>query len=166
MAALRRDPEWRSITTERRLNVPLGDAARVIAGSDEWLPAAVGLEGAFAPVNRKVDISLGPVTRTDGCVRRHLAWRATAQARLFPVMEGCVTVIRAGVSESVLEVKAHYQPPLGRVGRLADRALLHLVASASIERFADEVAERLSAPPPSAFGQSTDLSAGREGSVD
>lgn len=161
MAALRLDQEWRSITTERRLAVSLADAARLIAASDEWLPPAVGLEGLFAPFNRKVDISLGPVTRTAGCVRRHLAWRATAQARLFPVMEGCVTVIRAGTSDCVLEVKAHYQPPLGRVGRLADRALLHLLASASIERFADEVAERLLA---SASGHTTHPSDGPEAS--
>lgn len=160
MAALRLDQEWRSITTERRLAIPVADAARLIVASDQWLPPAVGLEGAFAPVNRKVDISLGPVSRTDGCVRRHLAWHATAQARLFPVMEGCVTVIRAGASDSVLEVKAHYQPPLGRVGRLADRALLHLAASASIERFADEVAERLVAS-----GQRADLSTRGEGSA-
>ena len=161
MAALRLDQEWRSITTERRLAVSLADAARLIAASDEWLPPAVGLEGAFAPVNRKVDISLGPVTRTSGCVRRHLAWRATAQARLFPVMEGCITLFGAGTSYCVLEVKAHDQPPLGRVGRLADRALLHLVASASIERFADEVAERLLG---SASGHTTHPSDGPEAS--
>jgi hypothetical protein len=148
MAALRLDQEWRTITTERRLAIPAAEAARLIADSDDWLPPAVGLEGAFAPVNRRVDISLGPVSRTGGCLRRHLAWRAAAQARLFPVMEGSVTVIRAGASESLLEVRAHYQPPLGRVGRLADRALLHLVASASIERFADEVAERLASASP------------------
>lgn len=143
MAALRLAEEWRSIITERRLAMPVAAAANLIAGGEGWLPEAVGLEGAFAPLNRKVSITLGPVSRADGCVRRHLAWRAASQARLFPVMEGCVTVIRAGTLECVLQVKAHYQPPLGRIGQLVDSALLHLVAASSIERFADDVAARL-----------------------
>jgi len=143
MAALRLAEEWRSIVTERRLVQPLSKIGRVIAFSDAWVPEAVGLEGAFTPVNKRVDVSLGPVSQTDGCVRRHLAWRAASQARLFPLMEGSVTAIRASAFDCIIEVKAHYQPPLGRVGQLADRALLHLVASASIERFADEIAVRL-----------------------
>jgi hypothetical protein len=143
MAALKLEPEWRSIRTERRLAIPLADAALVLAGSDDWLPAAVGLDAVFGSVNRQVDISLGPVSRSEGCVRRHLAWRAAAHARLFPVMEGSITAIRSGPGECVLEVVAHYQPPLGRVGQLADRALLRLAAAASIERFSDDVSERL-----------------------
>ena len=143
MAAMHLGEDWRSIVTERRLAQPFSEIAAIIAASESWLPDAIGLEGVFTPVNKRVDVSLGPLTRTDGCVRRHLAWRAASQARLFPLMEGCITAIRDGASDCVIEVKAHYQPPLGRVGQLADRALLHVVASASIERFADEVALRL-----------------------
>ncbi len=143
MVALKESQEWRSITAMRRLPVSGGSAGHVIATTDSWLPEAVGLEGVFAPVNRKIQVSLGPVSRAEGCVRRHLAWRAASQAQLFPVMEGSVTAISDGRSECVLEVHAHYQPPFGRVGQLVDRALLHLVASASIERFADEVAAQV-----------------------
>lgn len=44
---------------------------------------------------------------------------------------------------SQLAINVRYQPPLGRLGALADRALLNRVAEASIKDFMDRVAERL-----------------------
>jgi hypothetical protein len=40
-------------------------------------------------------------------------------------------------------LRGSYQPPLGRLGRLADRTLLHRAAESSIKGFVDRVAMAL-----------------------
>lgn len=149
---------WRSVTATLPLEVSLAAAGEVLAGpSDRWLPLAVeayalerdstlmsiGLGGMLSAVQRQVRVTVGQPTRSRYSVRRPLTWAASAQARLYPAMEGSVTVTRYGEPWSVLEVRANYLPPLGAVGRLADRALLHLVAAASIRRFTEAVGDRL-----------------------
>lgn len=158
MVAAQQLEPWNLVSAAVPLNIPLEAADRLVAGSpDAWLADAadayqaerdtmlvsVGLPGLLAPVRKRVHVKVGPISRADHCVRRQLAWEAASQARLFPVMEGNLTVTRTGPRYSILEVRAHYQPPLGPAGRLADRALLHLVAAASIRRFASELATRL-----------------------
>lgn len=158
MAAAHQLTSWNSVTAVVPLDLSLAEADHLLAEAPEaWLPEAaaayeaerdtmvssIGLPGLLAPVRRRVVVDLGPITRVRDCVRRQLAWRAASQARLFPTMEGSLTITRSSAFRSVLEVRAHYQPPLGSAGRLADRALLHLVAAASIRRFAAEVAQRM-----------------------
>ena len=42
-----------------------------------------------------------------------------------------------------LSVSARYRTPMGAVGRMLDRALLHRVAEATVKDFLDRVGERL-----------------------
>lgn len=157
VAATHTEP-WNLVLAAVPLNIPIEGADALLVGKpDRWLPAATGayqaerdtmlasvsLPGVFGTVSKKVVVKLGPVVRAKNTVRIALAWQASSQARLFPVMEGNLTASACGADRSILEVRAHYRPPLGAAGRLADRALLHLVAAASIRRFAAEVAERL-----------------------
>ncbi|HEX7173027.1 MAG TPA: hypothetical protein VF365_10515 [Candidatus Limnocylindria bacterium] len=53
-----------------------------------------------------------------------IAWRAASAAPLFPVFSG---ELRLGPDE--LSISGLYAPPGGMVGRIADRALLHVAAS-------------------------------------
>ena len=151
--------QWRSVRTAELLtgvSLPAADHM-LVARPDAWLVdataafenerdsalASVGLSGPLSSVRRQVKIVLGPVTRGDHSIRRHIAWNSVHQERLFPSLVGTIAVTRVPGNDLYLEVDARYRPPLGRVGQLADRALMHLVASASIKQFAREVAERM-----------------------
>jgi hypothetical protein len=48
-----------------------------------------------------------------------------------------------GPARSQLSLSARYAPPRGAAGKLADRALLHRVAEATIQDFVDRTAEAL-----------------------
>jgi hypothetical protein len=69
-------------------------------------------------------VELGtPVRSPDGTVSVEIGWRAATLAPLFPVFAGRLTV---GSHEARL--RGLYAPPGGRIGLLADAALLHLAA--------------------------------------
>ena len=68
-------------------------------------------------------VDLGSVQPLADGWQAELSWRAASLAPLFPVFSGTL-VARAGE----LSVSGWYAPPGGAVGRLADRALLHIAA--------------------------------------
>ena len=68
-------------------------------------------------------VDIGPVQPLDDGWQVEVAWRATTLAPLFPVFSGTI-VARAGE----VTLSGWYAPPGGTVGRLADRALLHIAA--------------------------------------
>jgi hypothetical protein len=68
-------------------------------------------------------VDIGPVLALDGGWQVEVAWRASTMAPLFPVFSGTI-VAQAGE----LTVSGWYAPPGGTVGRVADRALLHIAA--------------------------------------
>jgi hypothetical protein len=72
-----------------------------------------------------------------------MTWEATGSGRLFPKLEADLELAPLGPSRTQLAISARYRPPLGAVGRVVDRAALHVVAEATIKDFLDRVAERL-----------------------
>jgi hypothetical protein len=68
-------------------------------------------------------VDIGPVRHLADGWEVEIGWRASTLAPLFPVFSGTI-VHRAGE----LEVSGWYAPPGGAVGRIADRALLHIAA--------------------------------------
>ncbi len=72
-------------------------------------------------------------------------WRATAPEQLFPALEADIEVAALGPNRTQLSMSARYRPPMGTVGRILDRTLLHRVAEATVKDFLDRVGEGLSA---------------------
>lgn len=68
-------------------------------------------------------VDLGPVHPLDAGWQVEVSWRASTLAPLFPVFSG---TILARADE--LTLSGWYAPPGGAMGRVADRALLHLAA--------------------------------------
>jgi hypothetical protein len=68
-------------------------------------------------------VDIGPVHPLDDGWEVEVAWRATTLAPLFPVFSG--TIVARGEE---LTLSGWYAPPGGVVGRVADRALLHIAA--------------------------------------
>jgi hypothetical protein len=139
------------------LTVPAEHVLDLLAAPPNWLGSEVG--GAPAGMHRyAADLRLrvsdrapraifrkaayvdfGPLLRADASGRLEVSWSASTLAPLFPVFSGTLSV-----RPSELLLDGIYAPPGGRIGMLADRALLHLAARgtarwllSAIERAAD-----------------------------
>ena len=73
-----------------------------------------------------------------------LEWKADSSASLFPSMKATLSAYPLGANETQLDLVGHYEPPGGVVGSAADWLVGHRVAEASVKRFLDDVAQRLS----------------------
>ena len=70
---------------------------------------------------------------------------------MFPQLDADIEVAALGAHRTQLSISARYRPPMGTVGRVLDRAMLHRVAEATIKDFLDGVAEAhpsATSPPP------------------
>jgi hypothetical protein len=138
------------------------DAALTSDGS-EWLPAlATSAEeggerrmaevgfGKAVRVGRSVVVKVGEPARLEFKTLQPISWRPAHAEALLPAMDAEIEVAPMGAAHTQLAMTARYTPPFGMVGRVADRALLHRVAEATIKDFLDRVAgrveERLAAP--------------------
>lgn len=68
-----------------------------------------------------------------------LSWEATGTPGLFPKLDAELRLASVGPHLCKLSLQGSYQPPLGALGRVLDRALLHRVAEATIKHFVDRV---------------------------
>lgn len=75
-----------------------------------------------------------------------LTWDATGIPGLFPTMEADLVVAAVGPEMTQVALRGMYTPPLGALGRVLDRALLHRLAEASVKRFVDSIAGELERP--------------------
>ena len=110
-------------------------AARTWLGS-ETRPAPDGMHRYQADLRLRVSdhpsvvtfgkaafVDLGSIKWRKDAWEAEVSWRAATLAPLFPVFSGAIAV-----SEGEVTVAGWYAPPGGALGRLADRALLHLAA--------------------------------------
>jgi len=75
------------------------------------------------PVRKAAFIDLGPARRVGDLLLVDIAWRSATFAPLFPVFAG-----QLSLSANDMVLDGRYAPPLGTLGLLLDRALLHLIA--------------------------------------
>lgn len=92
-----------------------------------WLPA------------KEVEITLGTPRMRLGTVTIPMVWKATGPEVLFPMLEGDLIVEAVGVDLTQITLRGSYKPPLGRLGELLDRALLHRLAEACVKNFMDRI---------------------------
>lgn len=113
--------------------------ARHATHRGDRLLADVGF-GDSVRVERAVAIELRPPVHTNSKTIVPLTWRATGTTGgLFPAMEADLEVASLGPETTQLAISARYSPPLGVVGRMLDRAVLHRVAEATIKDFLDHL---------------------------
>ncbi len=96
-----------------------------------------------ARVSKAVEVEVGAPRKAASRTILPMTWEATGSGRLFPKLEADLELAPLGPSRTQLAISARYRPPLGAVGRVVDRAALHLVAEATIKDFLDRVAELL-----------------------
>ncbi|MBI3647205.1 MAG: hypothetical protein HY240_00345 [Actinobacteria bacterium] len=108
----------------------------------ERLLAEVGF-GEDVRVGKEVEIRFGREIRVPTKTIIPLSWRAVGVAGLFPELDADLEVAPLGSHQTQLSMSARYVPPLGVVGRVIDRAVLHRVAEATMKDFLDQVADAL-----------------------
>jgi hypothetical protein len=130
-------------TVEKRLDAlraHLPELADVDHQEGEQLRTKVGPSASMA---HEVHLDIGiPEIHSMGLVYP-VHWTATGATRLFPEMKADLILSKVGSGNTRLTFRGNYQPPLGVVGRLADRAGLRHVAEATVEDWVDRLAEAL-----------------------
>ena len=119
----------------------LSEAADVAYRHGEELRSRIGPRGG--PIAKTVRLEVGRPHRHDGQLRIPLTWEATGTPGLFPRMDADLLLAAVGPERAHLEFRGSYQPALGPVGWVIDRALLHRVAEASVKGFVDRLAAAL-----------------------
>ena len=116
--------------------------ADVVYREGEQLRARVGPSPAVA---REVtlDIGIGEIHNVGLVYPIH--WTATEATVLFPRLDADLILSKAGPTNTSLTLRGNYEPPLGTLGRLADRAGLRLVAEATVADWMERLASALTA---------------------
>jgi len=109
----------------------------------ERLLIEVGFDVRAMRVSRQVEIAIGEPLHANGKTTLPVTWRSTSHESLFPRFDADIEVAPLGPGRVQLALSGRYEPPLGPVGRVADRALLHRVAEATIKDFVERVAATL-----------------------
>jgi hypothetical protein len=107
----------------------------------EDLRARVGPGGGVA---MSVTIELGPAQIQRRGLVYPVHWIANGAASIFPELQADLVLSQLGMDRTTLTLDGTYDPPLGRVGRVLDRALLGRVAEATVRDWVDRVAEAVS----------------------
>ena len=118
-------------------------SAALLESPSRWFPRTVGLHVAGIPVRKRVQVLIGEPQRTSTWAAIPIWWQPTFGRQLFPVMNGTVEVAPSGKSETRLTVSGMYEPPLGRLGRELDAALMHRVAEGTVKELAETIAKKL-----------------------
>jgi hypothetical protein len=116
-------------------------------GDGRELLAKVGVRVGRLPIYKHVQLTLGelPSAIPSDRVMLPVSWEAVGGPPLFPRMEGTLHVQPDRAQTTRLTLNARYDPPLGRLGELIDRALMHKLAQATIKDFVERLADRLEA---------------------
>lgn len=120
---------------------------RVKANLEEWADTAyregealTARVGPTPAVARKVRLEIGLAEIHAGGLVYPLRWTVSGAAILFPELEADLWLTKLGSQKTRLTLKGTYQPPLGPLGRLADRALLGRVAEATVADWMERLA--------------------------
>ncbi len=104
--------------------------------------ALAGRLGGGSGLASMVLFSLGEPRPTKTGSVYPLSWRATGASRLFPRLTGELELADMGPM-ILITLRGTYDPPLGPLGRLVDRALLGRVADATVKAWVDQLSEEL-----------------------
>ncbi|HKY75390.1 MAG TPA: heavy metal-associated domain-containing protein [Acidimicrobiia bacterium] len=99
-------------------------------------------------IGRDVRMVLGDVEVGIHNARLPIRWEDATRPALFPILDAILEVapVNAGRrAMTQLGLFGEYRPPFGRLGALADNVAGHGIVVESVERFLDELVERVSA---------------------
>lgn len=154
MARNPREANMVELRFRSRLEADFERVRTVLQGpAESWLPGCqqsdgtflVGLRAGEPPLGlkREARMSVAPAQPFGWGVVVPVEWRAAVHPGLYPVLLGYLRAEPALDGGTRLRFDARYTPPGGGVGSAADRALLHRLARATVDKFFTEVASGL-----------------------
>jgi hypothetical protein len=153
---------WRTIRHFAYVDRPFRDVRRAIAAAPQRILAGVPQAGGAAPeptaelrvrragfdIGRDVRMVLGDIDVGIHSARLPLRWEDATRPALFPILDATVEVapVNAGHRPMTqLGLLGSYRPPFGRFGALADNLAGHGIVVESVERFLDDLVDRVQA---------------------
>lgn len=115
----------------------------------EAVRAKVGIGGDRLRIAKTVRLEIGePWELADGLLIP-MQWEAESASSLFPRMDADLILTDSEGFGCDLSMRGMYSPPLGSVGEILDRLLLHRVAEATVRHFVEATAAAIApdAPP-------------------
>lgn len=109
---------------------------------------AAELHVDFGGIGVKTDINISVKSVEENLVdqgsipvtRLQLTWEAATAPRLFPLMNGELSVYPLTATETQLDFFGVYEPPFGVVGKTMNAIIGHRIAEVSVHRFVNDVA--------------------------
>jgi hypothetical protein len=92
-------------------------------------------------VTRLVRIELGSPIHLSTKTVIPVRWTPTGGAGLFPTLDADLEIAALDPDHVQLAMNARYVPPMGRLGRAIDRAVLYRITEATLKDFLDRVGE-------------------------
>ncbi len=109
----------------------------------------VGPAGPMPGLSRLVHARFGDLVIRGDAATLKLRWEAIGPGGgLFPALDADLTLTATGTQATVFRLDGAYRPPLGALGTGLDRAILHRVATATIQSFVYRVADAIVNPAP------------------
>ncbi len=133
-------------TLKKNAVVVFQSATKAAASRAESVAAELHVD--FAGVGVKADIKIfvrgveeeAADATSSASTRLLLEWEAATLPRLFPLMQGELSVYPLTSTETQLEFSGTYEPPFGAVGKTINAIAGHRIAEASVHRFVSDVA--------------------------
>jgi hypothetical protein len=123
-----------------RVRAHLEEWADVAYREGEALQARVGPTEALAKV---VELDIGVAEIHSYGLSYPVHWSAVGARILFPELTADLILSNDGKGATKLTLRGTYRPPMGPLGRIADRALLGRIAEATVRSWMDRLAEAL-----------------------
>ena len=121
----------------------LPDMAKEANGDGERLLSELGFRFGSRRIARQIEVEIGAARAGAGLTFMPIRWHAATEAGLFPTLEGELEIAPVGAARTQLGLSANYSPPLGFLGKVADRALFHRVAEVTVKDFLERIGKRL-----------------------
>jgi hypothetical protein len=101
--------------------------------------AGVGVKADIKIVVKGIEEKPADVT-SSASTRLLLEWEASALPRLFPLMQGELSIYPLTGRETQLDFSGTYEPPFGALGKTMNALAGHRIAEVSVHRFVSDVA--------------------------
>lgn len=118
----------------------LEEWADVAYRDGEQLSSRVGPNKVLA---KEVQLHIGMAEILSSGIVYSVHWSATGATMLFPELNADLVLKKNGSNSTVVTLKGTYEPPLGFLGRVADRAGLDHLAKATVSSWLDRVVDGL-----------------------
>jgi len=137
------------VAIESDANEVFRNATKVAALRAKSVASELHVNIAGIEVGADIEITVTGIENTQKAVtspettRIELEWEAAKMPRLFPFMKAELAIYPLTSTETQLDLRGNYEPPLGIVGSVIDAAVGNRIAEASVHQFISDVAAYL-----------------------